>query len=141
MASVVQMRAQAEEPGKAELKAQFVEMRAKGYSYSKIASKLQVSKSTLSNWRSELEEEIASLKAMELDSLYEQYFLTKMERIKLLGEQVKGIRKELLKRDLSKVETKDLMELLLKYDKQLQEEYVEVNPLSDKEIRQLKALR
>jgi hypothetical protein len=37
-----------EQPGKQELKDQFIELRAKGWSYAKIAKKLQVSKSTLS---------------------------------------------------------------------------------------------
>ena len=71
-----------EAPGKQELKSEFIELRAKGWSYIRIASRLKVSKSTLSNWRAELENEIASLKAMELEALYEEYFLVKEGRIK-----------------------------------------------------------
>jgi len=41
--------------GKAELKAQFVELRAKGYSYARIAKRLKVAKGTLANWSQELE--------------------------------------------------------------------------------------
>jgi transposase len=90
-----------EEPGKLELKSQFIELRAKGWSYRKIANRLKVSKSTLSNWRAELEEEIASLRAMELEALYERYCLAKEGSIKLLGNQLKAIKKELKSRDLS----------------------------------------
>ncbi len=35
----MQLLAVSEEPGKAELKAQFIELRAKGYSYAKIAKR------------------------------------------------------------------------------------------------------
>jgi len=60
------------EAGKLEVKAQFIELRAKGWSYVKISRKLKVSKNTLANWGAELEGEIASLKAMELEALYEK---------------------------------------------------------------------
>lgn len=36
--------------GKEEQKAKFIHLRAKGYSFAKIAKELVVSKSTLSNW-------------------------------------------------------------------------------------------
>jgi len=68
-----------QDAGKMELQAEFIELRAKGWSYRRIARKLRVSKSTLANWSQELEEEIASLKAMELEGLFEQYFLLKYQ--------------------------------------------------------------
>ena len=43
-----------EQPGKKELKAQLVELRAKGWSYVRIAKKLKVSKSTLCNRKAAL---------------------------------------------------------------------------------------
>jgi len=130
-----------EEPGRIELKYQFVELRAKGWSYARIARKLKVSKSTLSNWRAELEADIASLRAMELDALYERYYMLKEGRIKQLGGQVKAIIKELKSRDLSEVSTEKLLELLLKFYDVLQAEYVELRPLSDGQIAELKAVR
>ena len=126
--------------GKVELKHQFIELRAKGWSYSRIARKLKVSKSTLSNWRSEMEAEIASLRAMELDALYERYYMSKEARIKQLGGQVKAILKELRSRDLDGVSTDKLMELLLKFYDVLQEEYLEARPLSDGEIAELQEI-
>ena len=127
----------AEEPGKVELKSQFIELRAKGWSYARIARKLKVGKSTLSNWSSELEAEIASLKAMELEALYERYYLAKEGRIKLLGDQLKNIEAELKTRKLDTVSTDKLLELKLKVFQALKEEYTEVRPLSDQEIRDL----
>jgi len=129
-----------EEAGKYELKLHFVELRAKGWSYIRIARKLKVSKATLSNWRAELEEEISSLKAMELEALQERYYLAKEGRIKLLGEQIKAIQQELKSRPLSDVPTDKLLDILLRYYAQLKEEFVETRPLSDREIEELKEL-
>lgn len=127
-----------DEAGKNELKAQFIELRAKGWSYRKLARRLKVSKSTLSNWSIELEEEIASLKAMELEALAEQFYLLKEGRIRLLGGILKRIQKEVLSRDLSGVPTDRLLELLLRYQEALQEEYVEPKPLSGQEMEALR---
>jgi transposase-like protein len=77
--------------GKAELKAEFVQLRAKGLSYIRIAERLGVAKSTLANWNADLEAEIASAKAMELEALQEEFFLLKEGRIKLLGEQLRRV--------------------------------------------------
>lgn len=126
-----------------ELKEEFVQLRAKGWSYQRIARKLKVSKSTLSNWRAELEEEIASLKAMELEALQERYWMGKEGRIKLLGEQLKAIQKELKEREkpLADVPTDKLLEIQLRYYQALQEEYTEPRPLSSEEIGLLRAMR
>ena len=64
-----------EELGREQKKSQFVQLRAKGLSYAKIAKELKVSKSTLTNWNQELHTEIAQAKAMELEALQEQHFL------------------------------------------------------------------
>ena len=129
--------AEAGEAGKVEIKSQFIELRAKGWSYVKIARKLKVSKNTLANWGAELEGEIASLKAMELEALYEKYYMTKEARIELLGEQLKAVKEELSKRGLGDVSTDKLMEMQLKLHQALQEEYTETRPLTDTELRML----
>lgn len=128
------------ELGKNELKAEFIELRAKGYSYGKIAKKLKVSKTTLTNWNAFLSEEIARLKAIELESLQERYYLLKEGRIKLLGDLCQRLKKELKSRDLSEVPTDKLLELLLRYYSELKAEYVEPLPLSDMEIAELRRL-
>ncbi len=127
-----------EEEGRLELRLEFVELRAKGWSYRKIASRLKVSKSTLANWSQELEEEISSLKAMELEALYETYYLLKEGRIRLLGSNLRKIKRELASRDFSDVPTDRLLDLLLKYEEAMQAEYVEPRPLSGQEISDLK---
>jgi len=112
------------ELGREQKKSQFVQLRAKGLSYAKIAKELKVSTSTLTNWNQELQEEIAQAKAMELEALQEEYFILKEGRIKLLGEQLKAIQEEISGRDLSKVSTERLMDLQLRYFGELKTEYV-----------------
>jgi hypothetical protein len=111
--------------GKEEQKRRFALMRAKGYSHARIGRKLRVSKGTLPAWNTELEEEIARVRAIELEALQEEFFLLKEGRIRLIGEQLKAIQTEISKRDLSKVNTDTLLELQLRYFNELKGEYVE----------------
>jgi len=127
------------EKGKNELKQEFIIMRAKGYSYRDIEDKLEVSRTTLSNWSHELEEEIARLKAIELDSLYQQYYLKKKEKIELLGTLLENMKEEALNRDLSDIRTDRLLGLILRYQEKLEDEKVEVKLISDSEMKKLKA--
>jgi hypothetical protein len=124
--------------GKNEVKAQFIKMRAKGLSIRATAKTLKLSPQTLSNWQAELEEEIAGLKAIELESLYEQYHLLKEHRIQILGSQLQNIKDELSKRDLSEVPTDKLLDIQLKYLDDIRKEYVELKLLSDKDIEALR---
>jgi len=101
--------------GKQEMKAKFIEMRAKGHSIRSAARDLGVSPTTLINWQTELDDEIARRKAIELESLYEENFMLKEHRINFFGAQIKALQKELKNRDLSDVSTDRLLDLLLKY--------------------------
>ncbi len=111
--------------GKEEQKHQFVALRAKGYSYARIAKEVGVSKGALAAWNAELGAEIAKARAVELEALQEEFFLLKEGRIRLIGEQLKAIQTEIGKRDLSKVNTDKLLELQLRYFGELKGEYVE----------------
>lgn len=110
--------------GKEEQKSRFIHLRAKGYSYARIAKELKVSTSTLTNWNQELQQEVSQARAMELEALQEEYFVLKEGRIRLLGNQLKAIQKEMSGRDLSKVSTEKLMDLQLRYFGELKAEYV-----------------
>jgi hypothetical protein len=126
-----------QEQGKQEQKTKFVELRAKGLSYAAIAKKLKVAKATLANWNAELEAEIASLKAMEIEALYEEYGLLKESRIKLLGEQIKAIQAEISKRDFKELGLDKLLDYQLRYLEAFKREYVEPQPLSSQTIEKL----
>lgn len=128
----------ADEVGKTELKHEFIELRAKGYSYRKIAKKLAVSIGTLSSWRHELEGEISTLMAEELDALYERYYMTKQQKITQLGRQLRAIQQELRDRDFSNIPTDKLLDMELKLYEALEAEKTELRPLSSQEIEELK---
>ena len=119
-----------------ELKDRFIELRAKSWSFDKIAKELGKAKQTLIDWSKELQDEIANRKALELEALYEKYFLLKESRLQTFGAMLTKIKKEIERRDLSDVPTDKLLELLLKYNSQIKEEIVEPTYKSSQEIKE-----
>ena len=124
---------------KIEQKEKFIELRAKGYSFDKIAKELGRAKQTLIDWSKELEEEIANHKALELEALYEKYYLHKETRLQTFGELLGKIKKEIEKRNLSDVSTEKLLELYLKYQAQAKEEVTDPVFKSSKEVEEERA--
>ena len=115
-------------------KERFIELRAQGYSFDRIAKELGKAKQTLIDWSKELQEEITNRKALELEVIYEKFFLLKEARLQTLGEMIAKIKAEVEKRNLSEVPTEKLLELLLKYNSQVNEETVEPLFKSSEEI-------
>ena len=97
------------------VKEQFIELRAQGWSFVRIAKKLKVSKQTLINWSKELKLQISNMKAIELEALQEQYYLDRKARIEILGGRLQKFKEEIEKRDLKDIPTAKLYELFLKY--------------------------
>lgn len=121
-----------------ETKRRFIELRAKGYSFDKIAKELGKAKQTLLDWSRELDQEIAQAKALELDSLYESYSLYKEARLKTLGEILSKLKKEVDNRDLTDLPTDRLLDLFLKYEGVVKESLVEPVFKSSREIEEEK---
>jgi len=119
-------------------KRRFIELRAKGYSFDKIAKQLGKAKQTLLDWSRDLDQEIAQAKALELDSLYEAYSLYKEARLKTLGEILSKLKKEVDNRDLTDLPTDRLLDLFLKYEGVVKESLVEPVFKSSKEIEEEK---
>jgi hypothetical protein len=119
-------------------KRRFIELRAKGYSFDKIAKELGKAKQTLLDWSRDLDQEIAQAKALELDSLYESYSLYKEARLKTLGEILSKLKKEVDKRDLIDLPTDRLLDLFLKYEGVVKESLVEPVFKSSREIEEEK---
>ncbi|MFJ7995467.1 hypothetical protein ACIQY5_25580 [Peribacillus frigoritolerans] len=109
-----------------ETRQKFIELRAKGVSFSKIAKELKVAKSTLIAWSKEHLMEIENLKAVEVELLQEQFYMTKKARIELLGRQVERMKKELENRDFSDVSSDKLLDALNKTLNQLKKDESEV---------------
>ena len=119
-----------------ELKERFIELRAKGWSFDKIAKETGKAKQTLIDWSKELQDEIANRKALELEALYESYYLMRENRLQTFGAMLTKIKEEVERRDLSDVPTDKLLELLLKYNSQVKEEIVEPIYKSSQEIKE-----
>jgi len=124
--------------GKQEVKNQFIEMRAKGHSIRSIAKHLNLSPTTLVNWQSDFDAEIARLKSVELECLYEQYHILKEHRIETLGKQLENIKTAISGRDLSDVATEKLLDLQLRYMDEIRKELVDLKVISDADIQNLK---
>jgi transposase-like protein len=119
-----------------ELKERFIELRAKGYSFDKIAQELGKAKQTLIDWSKELQDEIANLKALELEALYEKFYLLKEHRLQTFGGILAKLKTEVESRDLSEVPTEKLLDLLLRYSNQVKEEMIEPAYKTAQEIRE-----
>lgn len=117
-------------------KERFIELRAKGWSFDKIAKELGKAKQTLIDWSKELQDEIANRKALELEALYESYYLLKENRLQTFGAMLSKIKKEVESRNFSDVPTEKLLELLLKYSSLVKEEIIEPIFKSSEEMRE-----
>ncbi len=105
-----------------EVKEEFIKLRAKNYSFDKIAEELEVAKTTLIDWQGEFKKEIKNLRAIEKQKLYQQYAMTKEAKIKAYGGLLERIREEITNRKLDTIDTKELIELSLKVSKLLDQE-------------------
>lgn len=117
-----------------ETKQQFIELRAKGLSFDKIAKEMNKSKQTLIDWSRELSGEIANLKAIQLEEMYQSYHLLKENRLQTLGTLLNKIKAEVEPREFTDIPTEKLLDLLLKYNTKVAEELVDPVYKSQDEI-------
>lgn len=106
-------------------KADFIELRAKGLSYAKVAEQLHISKSTCSSWEQELKAQIQERKEARLTELYTLYGMEKESRIERVGTVLAEIDKALATKDFSELPADTLLKLKLKYEQELKAEYSE----------------
>jgi hypothetical protein len=97
-----------------ETKQRFIELRAAGLSFARIAEELKVSKPTLIQWSRLHQFEIQNLRAIETEALAEQCFVSQRERWEQIGRDLRRVEAELAKRDLRDVPTARLLSLAAK---------------------------
>jgi len=56
-------------------------LRSQGLPFAKIATELNVSKTALINWEQDFKEEINNLRAIELEAMYDKYYLSLRKRV------------------------------------------------------------
>ncbi len=117
-------------------KQQFIELRAKGYSFSKIAGQLNISKPTLIQWSQDEEtfRNINNLRALYIDELQEKYAMTKRHRIAVFGEVLERAKTELDKRDLSEVPTDKLVNLIIRVADTLKQDETQIEILGEPQL-------
>ncbi|HWH68270.1 MAG TPA: hypothetical protein VNT26_02755 [Candidatus Sulfotelmatobacter sp.] len=89
----------------------FVQLRAQGKSFARIAQELDVSRLTLINWSRKLQFEIQNQRAIELEALREELLASREARARALADQLRQVEAELQKRNLADLSTSRLFSL------------------------------
>ena len=89
----------------------FVELRATGRSFDRIATELNVSKPTLIAWSRQHQFEIQNLRAIEMEGLQQELVDTREVRARALAEQLGRVEAELKMRDVTELSTSRLFGL------------------------------
>lgn len=100
---------------------QFVELRALGYSFSRIAEELSISKKTAIAWSRELVSEIERRRREILEEIQNELALNSIQRVKKLGEQFLLFEGLLGEVDLSQLKARDVFNYYLKFEKRISE--------------------
>ena len=117
----------------ADKKQKILTLRAKGKSYASIAAELSIAKQTAIDYCKDNEETIATLKALELETLYESHHINKEARIEALSTLKDKLREEIDRRDLADIPTDKLITLYLNTTADIKDEAIEPNFQSSKE--------
>ena len=109
-----------------ETKLAFIKARAEGKSYSTITKELGIAKATCTSWEQTLKADIEALKRAQLDELYTAYNMKREARIKDLGGILQGLDSAIASKSLEDLPLDKLLELRLKYGRELKAEYKEL---------------
>ena len=119
----------------------FIELRAEGWTLTKIADELEISYNTAVNWNRDFAERIKAAHALRIEELQEKYLMAKEKKIELFGERLLAVKEELARRDLSDVPTPKLFDMLLKCQANLEKEAIEPVFWTDDDIERVKMKR
>jgi transcriptional regulator with XRE-family HTH domain len=100
----------------------FIELRAQGWSFARIAAELGVAKSTLTEWSRKFRFEIHNRRALALDDLQDRLLGTVPSRVAGLAEKLAKIENELRQRTLAEVSTPQLYSLASSLRRQIERE-------------------
>ena len=109
-----------------EEQARFIELRARGMSFQKIAEEMGVSKPTLIKWNGELLEQVKEAQYMEFENLVEQYGLFRKRRFEIYCKALNSALKEFQERaetgELKNVPTDKLLNLVEQLEKRVEKD-------------------
>jgi hypothetical protein len=95
-----------------ETKTKFFELRAVGIPYSRIATDLNVAKSTLIEWARKYKSRIDNLRAIELEAAQERFLGSREKQIETLGARLRALEQELDRRKPEYMTYRELNELI-----------------------------
>jgi transposase len=91
-----------------ETKDRFIELRAKGWGYHRIAEQLNISSSTAQAWAADFRTEIQKLRAVEFEAIQERILASYEQDLTYLAEELKRVQQILRERDYGYVDTQQL---------------------------------
>jgi transcriptional regulator with XRE-family HTH domain len=100
----------------------FIELRAQGWSFVRIAAELGVAKSTLTEWSRKFRFDIHNRRALVLDDLQDRILGTVQSRVAGLAEKLGKVENELRQRDLKEPSTSQLYSLSASLRRQIDSE-------------------
>ena len=104
----------------------FVELRARGYSYDKIAEETGISKPTLLKWSTDYSRELKEAEHFEMNSLLSQYGVLRRSRVEafssMLGKALQELKKRAEQNDYSEIPTDKLLKLTLELERRVERE-------------------
>ena len=116
-------------------KERFIELRGQGLPLARIAAEINVSRPTLINWEHDFREEIDNAQAMELEAMYDKYFLSVRKKVEFFGDVLNRIQSELETRDLSTISTEKLFAMYAHFYQEAQRTLPELTFRNEDEIR------
>jgi transposase len=117
-----------------ETQQRFIQLRAQGWSYARIATELKVSRGTVINWSRKFRFEIGNQRAIAMEFLQEELISSRETHARALAVQLNQVEKELAARDLTQVSTSRLFSLAHSLRQQIVQETGRlqfVSPLED----------
>jgi transposase len=103
-------------------KEKFIELRAEGLSFDKIAIKINVSKPTLIKWDKEYSKEISKLKEIRFEKILETYQANKEQRITRLARELKDAWTAFEKQDYKDLSEREILLMIIRMERRLIEE-------------------
>jgi hypothetical protein len=91
-----------------ETKDKFIELRAKGWSYGRIAEHLNISKGIAHTWAAQFSHDIQKLRAIELEAIQERVLTSYEQDLTYLAEELKRVQQVLRERDYGYIDTQQL---------------------------------
>ena len=113
-----------------ETQQKFIELRAREWTYDRIAAELGVAKSTLVEWSRKFRFEINNRLALEVDALRDRVLGSRAARVNTLVQKLARVEDELRKRDLVQVSTARLYSLADSLRRQLERETAAISLVS-----------